>query len=430
LTFEEALRFLDDRIRHGIHPGLDRIAALTEALGHPQRSYPSIHVTGTNGKFSTAAMATAILTELGLTVGTFTSPHVESILERIAIGGAPIDEETFASVLEYLVPYIELVEKAREDTLTYFETLTAMAFEHFFDVPVHAAVVEVGLGGEYDATNMIDARVAVITKVALDHRAEFGDDLATIAWEKAGVIKAGSVVVSGVGQPELAAIVEERARERDAERIVRLDADFGVVDRTLAVGGQRLRIRGLEGEYDELFVPLHGAHQADNAAFAVAACEAFGGGALDPDGLAAALERVEAPGRIEVVRRRPLVLLDGGHNPDAVSSVLTAVREEFSFDRLTAVVGMLDDKAIEDVVPMLAAAAERFVLTAPAADRAADPDRLLRALGSAADRAVLQDGVDVAVARAIAEAGPEDAVLVIGSFYTVGEARAFLRTRA
>lgn len=430
MTFEEAVAFLDERIRHGIHPGLDRIAALMELLDHPQHTYPSVHITGTNGKFTVAVMVSEILTELGLTVGTYTSPHVESIRERITVSGEPISETEFAAVLTYLCPFIEMVERQRGDHLTYFETVTAMAFERFFDLPVHAAVVEVGLGGEFDATNVIDARAAVITRIERDHIVEFGDDLARAAWEKAGIIKAGAVALSGVEQPSLREIVAERARERGAARVVQLDADFGVEERVPAVGGQLVRIRGLEDVYPDVFLPLYGVHAATNAALAVAAVEAFGAGRLDPEGVVAALGRVSTPGRIEVAGRRPLVVLDGGHNADATRAVVRTLVEEFSYSGLIVVLGMLEDKAIDDVASVLVPHAERFYATAPGADRAAPPQRVAAALaaaGAGPGRIEVVEGVPTALERATSCADADDLVLVFGSFYTVGEARSALR---
>lgn len=432
MTFEEATAFLDARIQHGIRPGTERIEALVEALDHPERTYPSIHVTGTNGKYSVAMMTTAILTELGLTVGTYTSPHVEDLTERFTVGGTPIERGRFADVVEYLLPYVELVEGSRDDHLTYFELLTAVALEWFFDLPVHAAVVEVGLGGEYDATNVVDAPVGVITKVARDHLPQFGDDVMRTAWEKAGIAKPGQALLSGVDQPELARVVAERAAERNVARLAVYGEDFELQERLMAVGGQQLRVRGLFGTYRELFMPLFGEHQARNAAFAVAAAEAFAGEALDPEGVVAGLGRVSLPGRLEVVGRRPLVVVDGGHNPDAAQAVMRTVTEELSFQRLVVVVGMLDDKLVEEVLAILARSADRLIVTAPEADRAAGAERLYRGLAAlevAETRLARRETVAEAMEAALAEAGDEDLVLVFGSFYTAGEARAWMRTR-
>jgi dihydrofolate synthase/folylpolyglutamate synthase len=251
------------------------------------------------------------------------------VRERIAIAQAPISRDRFAAVLSYLQPYIELVEAQRGEAVTYFELLTVIAFEAFFDTPVHAAVLEAGLGGEYDATNVADASVAVVVGVSLDHVRQFGDDLRKATWEKAGVAKAGSVVITGVDQDELFDIVSERATEREARRIVRLGGDIDLVERRPAIGGQLVTIRGLHGLYEDVFLSLLGEHQACNAVLAVAACEAFAGGALDDDSLREALGTVRTPGRLEVVARHPLVVLDGGHNPAAAAAVRAGIEEAF-----------------------------------------------------------------------------------------------------
>lgn len=416
-----------------MRPGTERVAALVEALDHPQRSYPIFHVSGTNGKFSVAMIVTSILTELGLTVGTYTSPHLESIRERIAIGGVSLDEEGFASVLSHLRPYVEHVEAELGDEATFFELLTVMAFEAFFDHAVHAGVLEAGLGGEYDATNVADARVAVLANVSLDHVRQFGDDLSKAVWEKAGIIKRDSLVVSGVEQEELFRIVAERAEERGARSVVRFGDQIDVIDRRPAVGGQVVTIRGLHGNYDEILLSLYGAHQARNAALAVAACEGFVEERLNADALEAALGSVRTPGRIEVLGRHPLVVCDGGHNPAAARAVRDAIAESFAYDRLVVVVGMLDDKLVEEVLGVLAPVADRWVVTAPEAERAvADPARLAGALEL---NQVSRESIDVvvpvrdAVATGVEAAGPDDLVLIFGSFHTVGAARGWLRSR-
>jgi dihydrofolate synthase/folylpolyglutamate synthase len=426
------LAFLDSRIRFGMRPGTDRVAALVEALGHPQSSYPVIQVSGTNAKFSVVSIVGAILAELGLTVGAYTSPHLETVRERISFGGVPIDEESFARALTYLEPYLAIVEAELGDQLTFFELLTVMAFETFFDRAVHAAVLEVGLGGEYDATNVADAQVAVVTNVSLDHIRQFGRDLQKAAWEKGGIAKAGTHVVTGVEQDDLFAIVETRATERQAAGIARMGRDIDVVDRRPAVGGQVLTIRGLHGTYDDMFLSLFGAHQARNAALAVAACEAFAGEALASDELGKALGAVRVPGRLEIVRRAPLVVCDGAHNIAASQAVRETLLESFSYERLILVAGMVDTKLVEEVLagwaPMVAAA---FVAP-PRTERAAPPERLAAALeqhGLSRDRITVAPSIEDALAKALEEAEESDLVLVFGSFYTVGEARAWLRSR-
>jgi dihydrofolate synthase / folylpolyglutamate synthase len=432
MTYEEAIVFLESRIKWGIRPGTERVAALVEALAHPEQSYPVLHVSGTNGKYSVVAIVTAILRELGLKVGAYTSPNVETVRERIAIGGVPIDEGTFAQIVEYLRPYIAQVESQRSDELTYFELLTVMGFECFFDQAVHAAVVETGLGGEYDATNVADASVAVITNVTLDHVRQFGRDLTKAAWEKAGIAKPGSTVVTGVEQDDLFDIVAARAAERAAAAVVRLGPDFEVLAQGAAVGGRVVSIQGLHGVYDDVFLSLFGPHQAGNAALALAACEAFTGERLDDVVVERAFANVRTPGRLEVAGRRPLVLLDGGHNIAAALAVRDAIAESFSFERLWLVTGMLDDKLVEDVLGVWSSVADRFVVTAPVAERAAASERLASALeaqGVERENIAEFPRVPDAVEFAREEASEEDLVLVFGSFYTVGEAKTWLRGR-
>lgn len=405
---------------------------MMEALDEPQRSYPVLHVSGTNAKFSVLAIATAILTELGMTVGTYTSPDLGNVRERIGFALEPISEDDFAERLTYLQPYVELVEERLGDQLTYFELLTVLAFETFFDRAVHAAVIETGLGGEYDATNVADAAVAVVTNVSLDHIRQFGGDLAKAAWEKAGIAKEGSVVISGVEQDDLFEIVESRAREKGADRVLRLGRDIDLVERHTAVGGQTISVRTPSGSYDEIFLSLFGEHQARNTALAIAAAETFIGERIEDGALERALMTMRLPARLEVLGRHPLVLVDGGHNPAAAASVRAAVEEAFAHERLIMVVGMVGSKPIEDVLAIWAPIVDHVVVTVPATDRAADPQRLvdgLRELGLAEDVIDLVPDVAAAVDHGIGLAGEDDLVLVFGSFYTASEARDRLRAR-
>jgi dihydrofolate synthase/folylpolyglutamate synthase len=367
--------------------------------------------------------------ELGLSTGSCISPHLETVRERITFSGKPIDEEGFARIVDYLKPYIEMVEAERGDNLTYQEVLTVMAFEALFDRAVHVGVLETGLGGEYDASNVAHAQVAVITNVTLDHVKQFGMDLSKAAWEKAGIIKSDSFVVTGVSD-ELLPIVESRAQERDAKGVVRLGREFEVVERRPAVGGQVVTVRGLYGEYDDVFVSLYGAHQADNAALSIAACEAFAGEALDRRSIESALGSVRTIGRIDVAGHRPPVILDGGHNPAAASAVREAIEESFAFEKLIVVVGMLDDKLIEDVLALWSSVGSRWHVVALHTERAAAPERLVDALlaeGVAPDTVEIANDVGSGLSAALDEATPEDLVLVFGSFHTVGDAMPWLR---
>ena len=288
---------------HDLEPSLDRIRAVMELLGDPQRTFPVVHVTGTNGKTSTARIIEGLLRELGLKTGRFTSPHLHSMLERIAVGGTPIDAERFLAAYDEVIPFVEIVD-ARSivdggPAMTYFEVLVAVAYAAFADLPVDVAVVEVGMGGSWDATNVVDGTVSVVTPIALDHRHFLGDTITEIATEKAGIIKADAITVVGLQpEPDAVEVLVDRANEVGA-RILFEGSDFGVTERDVAVGGQQISLRGIAAEYPDLFLPLHGTHQAQNAAVAVAAVEAFLGGGdqpLDIDVLRAGLAAVDSPG--------------------------------------------------------------------------------------------------------------------------------------
>src|ERR1700712_3606615 len=287
-----------------LEPSLDRIRAFTELLGDPQRTYPVIQLTGTNGKTSTARMIETLIVAIGLRVGRFTSPHLESVTERISLDGEPMSEEAFVRAFNEVAPYTNLVDREHDHPLSFFETIVAMAYAAFADAPVDAAVVEVGMGGAWDATNVIDANVAVLTPIAVDHAKYLGETPAAIAVEKVGIIKSGATVVTSIQTEEVMALIAERCAEVGAT-LAREGLEFGVTSRVPAVGGQVIGLQGLRGSYEEVFVPLYGAHQAQNAALALAAVEAFVGGddALDSEVVLAAFAEVTSPGRLEIIRR-------------------------------------------------------------------------------------------------------------------------------
>jgi dihydrofolate synthase/folylpolyglutamate synthase len=432
-------KLLEGRFPTRMVPDLDRITDLLSLLGDPQLAYPSIHLTGTNGKTSTARMIDDLLRELGLRTGRYTSPHLESVTERIALDGQPLTDERFAEVYDEVAPYAELVDARHPDSVTFFELLTAMAFAAFADSPVDVAVVEVGLGGTWDATNLIHAPVAVVTTIGLDHVGILGNTVTEIATEKAGLIHAGATVVSAPQSEEADAVLSARAAEVGAS-IVREGVDFGVQSRTIAIGGQLLTIRGLAGTYDEVFVPLHGQHQASNAACAVAAVESFLGNGreeLDPDAVRAAFAAVSSPGRLEVVRRSPTVLLDGAHNAAGAAALAAALGDAFAFDTLVAVVAVLADKDAAGLLAELEPVVNSLVVTTNGSPRAMAADALaevaVEVFGE--DRVEvavrLDDAIDAAVAAAESEAQIGGAgVVVTGSIVTVGEARHLLRGRA
>src|SRR5690349_16354139 len=312
-----------------LEPSLDRIRAFTELLGDPQASYPVIHLTGTNGKTSTSRMIDTLLRALDLRTGRFTSPHVERMTERISVDGEPLTDEEFVRAFNDVAPYTHLVDEDQEHPLSFFETVVGMAYAAFADAPVDVAVVEVGMGGSWDATNVADADVAVVLPIAVDHAQYLGDDPVTIAAEKAGIIKPGSVAVLAEQTPEVAAVLLERAAESGAN-IAREGMEFGVVSRTPAVGGQVVSLQGLRARYDDVFLPLYGAHQAQNAAVALAAVEAFAGtGVLDDDVVRAAFAEVTSPGRLEIIRRSPTILLDAAHNPHGAEAAAAALEDSF-----------------------------------------------------------------------------------------------------
>ncbi|MDN5804396.1 MAG: dihydrofolate synthase [Microlunatus sp.] len=341
---------------HRVAPSLGRIVALTELLGDPHRAYPVIHVSGTNGKGSTAAMIDALLRACGLRTGRFSSPHVMSVTERITVDGESITEDRFDEIVREIEPYIELVDARQIDgvAMTFFEIITAMAYAAFADAPVDVAIVEVGMGGTWDATNVADGGVAVITPIDIDHTHLLGSTVAEIAAEKAGIIKPGAQAILA-GQPiEAAQVLLERCAEVGA-LVQREGIEFGVLDRVPAVGGQLLRLNASEGPVSDILLPLYGLHQAANAAQALAAAEAFlGMKAINPDLVREGFATVTAPGRLEVVRRSPTVVLDAAHNPHGARAASAAVIEAFAFNPLVGVLGVMADKDARGILEVWA----------------------------------------------------------------------------
>jgi dihydrofolate synthase/folylpolyglutamate synthase len=381
-------------------------------------------------------MIDQLLRELGMRTGRHTSPHLEHVTERICIDGEPLPPERFAELYDELAPYAELVDGRHTDRVTFFELLTAMGFAAFADAPVDVAVVEVGLGGRWDATNVINAPVAVVTPISLDHVGILGDTIEEIASEKAGLIHPGATVISAPQLESAGLVLAQRVTQVDA-RIVREGLDFGVRSRTVAVGGQQLELQGLAGTYDEIFLPLYGEHQASNAACALAAVEAFIGaherGPLDIDAVRAAFAAVRSPGRMEVVRRSPTVLIDGAHNPAGAAALAAALDDAFGFDRLIAVVAVLGDKDAAGLLDQLEPVVTEVVVTTNGSPRAlpaaALADVAREVFGDdrvqAAER--LDDAIEIAVAAAEAQ-GPlgGSGVIITGSIVTAGEARHLL----
>jgi dihydrofolate synthase/folylpolyglutamate synthase len=417
-------------------PDLDRIRLLVDLLGAPHRAYPSVHLTGTNGKTSTARMVDGLLQAAGLRTGRYTSPHLQSVTERITLDAVPLSDQRFAEVFDEVAPYVELVDARSEDRTTFFEVLTAMAFAAFADAPVDAAVLEVGLGGRWDATNVVQAQTCVVLPVGMDHAALLGPTLADIAAEKAGIVHEGATVVLAQ-QPVEAAQVLLRHCAQVGATVAREGLEFGVVERRTAVGGQVLDLQGLAARYDEVFLPLHGAHQAANAAAALAAVEAFlGSTALDGDLVREGFANVQSPGRLEVARTSPTVLLDAAHNPAGMAATVAALGDAFSFTTLVAVVAALGDKDVAGMLEVLEPAVTSVVVTENASPRRMPVDEL-RALAVEVfgeDRVEVEDRLDDALDTAIALAEREAeyggaGVIVTGSVVTVGEARALLGGR-
>ncbi|MEU7803787.1 folylpolyglutamate synthase/dihydrofolate synthase family protein [Micromonospora arborensis] len=418
---------------------LDRIESLLDLLGSPQRAYPAIHLTGTNGKTSTARMIDSLLRAHGLHTGRYTSPHLETVRERISLDGEPVSEERFTSVYREIKPLADLVDARSDEPLTYFDMTTALAFATFADAPVDIAVVEVGLGGAEDATNVIQAGVCVITPIGLDHTEWLGDTLQDIALAKAGIIHPGATVIAAAQEEEAAGPLLDRCAEVGAT-IAREGTEFGVLGRAVAVGGQVLTLQGLGGVYDDVFVPLHGAHQAQNAAVALAAVEAFlGAGArrqLDIEAVREGFASTSSPGRLERVRNAPTILLDGAHNPHGMAATVTALQEEFAFSKLVAVVGVLADKDAEGLLELLEPVVDQLVVTRNSSPRAMPTAELVELAGEifGEERVELAeempDAIELAVALAEEDVPGELSgvgVLVTGSVVTVADARRLLK---
>jgi dihydrofolate synthase/folylpolyglutamate synthase len=444
------------RPEHQISPTLDRIAMLTSLLGDPQRSYPIVHITGTNGKTSMTRMVDTLLRERGLRTGRFTSPHLVSMRERISIDGVPLSAERFVELYDEIRPYVELVDDKQPAALSFFEVLTGMMFAAFADAPVDVAVIEVGLGGAWDATNVADGAVAVIGPVAMDHMKYLGDTIEQIATEKAGIIKPGAVAIIGQQSVAAAEVLLARAASVGAT-VAREGIEFGVIAREMAVGGQQLVLQGLHGTYADVYLPLFGAHQASNAACALAAVEAFagvaesvgldGGGsltlgpglssaALDPGLVRDGFAKVSSPGRLEVLRRSPAVLVDAAHNPAGMAVIMEALTETFNFSRIIGVFAVSEDKDVTGVLAELEPVLSDIVVTANSSPRSMPLDTLAdiarEVFGE--DRVLVEDRLDDAIEAAVSLADEADrddvpgssAVLITGSVVTAGDARLLL----
>ena len=437
---------------HDIDPTLDRVKLALDILGDPQNAYPSIHITGTNGKTSTSRMIDSLLTAFGMKTGRFTSPHLLDVRERISLEGHPITREGFVRAWEDIAPYVGMVDERSQEEggprLSFFEVFTIMAYAAFADYPVDAAVVEVGMGGRWDATNVIDAAVvevgmggrwdatnvidagvSVITPIALDHTKWLGSTIEEIAREKAGIIKPGQVVVIMKQQEAVLDILLEQARTVDA--IARVEGrDFEVMDRQIGVGGQMVTIRTPSAVYEDVFVPLFGQYQAHNAAAALVAVEAFmGGRGLDGRIVEQGLMNASSPGRMQVVRHSPTIIVDAAHNPAGAATLREAIESSFAFARIAGVYAAMGDKDVEGVLSEVEPFLDHLVVTQMPGERAADVARLAEIAEEVfgPDRVDVRESLADAVDRAaeIAEAGAQPAdrsgVLVFGSVMLAGE---------
>ncbi len=429
---------------HDIDPTIDRVQMLTDLLGRPQDAFRSVHITGTNGKTSTSRMVESLLRETGLRTGRFTSPHLHTVRERIAIDGEPISVQRFVDTWDDVAPYVQMVDSALADKgqsrLSFFEVLSGMAFAAFADAPVDVVVLEVGLGGLWDSTNVVNADVNVFTPIAKDHERWLGSSLEEIATVKAGIIKdrdPASVVVTAT-QPEVVEPIIAAAAAKHGSRVVAQGYDVAITGRSVAVGGQLLELQGTGGTYAEVFVPLHGAHQAQNALLALAAVEQFfGGGALEAGVVEAGFANADSPGRLELVRSSPTVLLDAAHNPAGAAALVEALEESFNFTRLVAVVGVMADKDVEGILAELEGAIDEVVITQSSSMRSMDPEELAEIARDVFDPDVVHVAPRLSDALALAvdltEQGQVDeiasgtGVVVAGSVMLTADARALLK---
>jgi dihydrofolate synthase / folylpolyglutamate synthase len=432
------------RPEHSVDLALDRMADLVGLLGDPQRACPVIHITGTNGKTSTARMIDALLRSRGLRTGRFTSPHLVSIRERICVDGAAVTPERFVEAYEEILPFVALVDDRHPVAMSFFEVLTGMAFAIFADTPVDVMVLEVGVGGRLDCTNVADGSVAVITPIAIDHTRLLGHTIEEIAGEKAGIIKPGAVAVLAQQSLPAAEVLLRRAAEVGAT-VAREGVEFGVLSHEQAVGGQQLALRGLRGTYEDIFLPLFGAYQAGNAACALAAVEAFAsvssvsgeaGEALDGELVREAFAKVSSPGRLEIIRRSPTIIIDASHNPAGVAATVAAVQETFTFTHLYGVFAASGDKDVAGMLSELEPLLDEIVVTRSSSDRSMEVAEVeeLAAEVFGEDRVTVADRLDDAIAAAVTLADEAVAaglpggggVLVIGSVITAGDARKLL----
>ncbi|NCV34632.1 MAG: bifunctional folylpolyglutamate synthase/dihydrofolate synthase [Actinobacteria bacterium] len=422
-----------------INPTLERIALLADLLGSPQLSYPTIHIAGTNGKTTTTRLIDSLCFELGLRTGRFTSPHLESYLERICINGEMISEAAMIATYEDVAPYFQLVDERMSHRLSFFEAITGLSFVAFAEHPVDVGIFECGMGGEWDSTNVINAKVSVVTPIGLDHTQYLGDTLTAIATTKSGIIKPGSFAVLARQELDPAQVLMRKCAEVEATPI-REGVEYQVSNRSLAVGGQLISIKGVYGDYEELFLPLHGEHQASNAATALAAVEVFAGERkLDEELVRTAFAKASSPGRCEIVHRSPTVIIDAAHNPHGAKSLRKTIESEFDFDSIIGIVAPMGDKDTDGILEEFEAIMTTVIITKNSSHRAAPIDELAAQAREifGGDRVLTKDSLESAIDAAITQAKFEVemnekscAVLIAGSVISAGEARAFIKKRA
>jgi dihydrofolate synthase/folylpolyglutamate synthase len=419
-----------------IEPTLERIAALVDILGSPQLTYPTIHIGGTNGKTTTTRMIDSLLFEMGLRTGRFTSPHLESYLERIAINTQPIDAKELIFSFNDISAYLDLIDAKFEHPISFFEAITALAFAAFAEHPIDVGVIEVGMGGLWDATNVVDADVSVIMPIGLDHTEYLGETLSEIAQTKAGIIKEGGFVVLAQQEPECAVELLKQAALVGAD-VAREGIEYSVISRSIAVGGQLLTIQGAKDVYTDIFIPLHGKHQASNAAAALVAVEAFfGDQELDIEAVRAGFANVTSPGRCEVVHRDPTIILDAAHNPHGASALADTIQSEFTFDDVIGIFAPMGDKDVRGILLELEQVMDSVIVTTNSSPRGMNVSELelIAAEIFGIDRVFSANSLTEAVDKAIKDSIrplSEDTIgiLITGSVVTAGEARTILRKK-
>ena len=418
-----------------IEPSLDRILALVDALGSPHLTYPTIHIAGTNGKTSTARMIDQLLANLGYRVGRYTSPHLESFTERISIKGEPISDLEMIKTYEDIHLYLDLIDSRQSHPISYFEALTAMAFVAFAEHPVDIAVIEAGMGGQWDATNVISSQVSVMTPIGLDHMEYLGNTLEAIAQTKAGIFKPESNVVLAAQSGQVAKVLLAQVAKVSAQPF-RQGVEFSLKNRALAVGGQLLSIQGVHGDYDEIFLPLYGDHQGNNAAVALAAVEVFAGVKLDTELVQDAFSKVSSPGRCEIVYKDPTVIIDAAHNPHGVSAIANTLNTEFDFELVVGVVAVLADKDVAGILKNLSTTLDYLVITENGSARAMNKDELAKIATQyfKAEQVEIIGDMNTAITYAIEKVALFNqvndgvaAVVITGSVATAGMARSIIK---